>query len=397
MSSTGLHVTCDWPRSWNLVDSAHQRHVALSWRRPGLASLPFCNPGRWFQVSTLNISKHRTVSDQALAWNAATMVHMTLSHHWSIQHSIGVSALGLNDVLFEWFWVSNLWCSNWNRRARTSPSERRERTSLLMPHSTYLLVWSKMHGWCWLVSLGVSAQHDFFLTSSLNTSTFSHLHIFLSSHPHIFTSSHLHILTFWHLLIFTSSHLDITSSHHIFTSHLDIFSFSHLLIFTSCHLHITSSHLHIFSSSHLHILTSSHLLKFTSSHLHIFWYSHLHILTSSHSLLPSSSSHLHIFTFSLALLLSCPLALLLSCSQCQRDGTKRNPFARNEVRSPKTEVKLRFHGSDRNLFARNEVRSPKIAICKSAGEPFRTKWGSIAKNCGKIKGPDNPTSQLLQI
>ena len=155
------------------------------------------------------------------------------------------------------------------------------------------------------------------------------------------------------------------------SSHLHIFSSSHLLIFTSFHLHIfSSSHLLIFTSSHLHIFSSSHLLIFTSSHLHIF--------SSSHS------SHLHIFSSCplallpscpLALLPSCPLALLPSCplallpspsflfiswrrgqGQWQRDGTKRNPFARNEVRSPKTEVKLRFQGVPRNPFARNEVR-----------------------------------------
>ena len=150
--------------------------------------------------------------------------------------------------------------------------------------------------------------------------------LFSSSHLHIFTSAHLHICSSSQLLIFTSAHL------HIFTfSHLT----SHLLIFTSSHLHIfSSSHLHIFTSSHLHI--SAHLHIFTSSRLLIF-----HIF---------SSSHLHIFS-------SCPLAPLLSSScpplvllpspsfiflfwrrgqgQCQRDGTKRNPFARNEVRSPK--------------------------------------------------------------
>ena len=109
--------------------------------------------------------------------------------------------------------------------------------------------------------------------------------------PNMFTSSHL--------LIFTSSHL------HIFLS-------SHLLIFTPSHLHIftsfTSSHLHIFSSLHLLIFTSSHLC--TSSHPHILTFSHL---TSSH-LLIFTSSHLPILTFSLALLLSCPLSLLPSCS-----------------------------------------------------------------------------------
>ena len=36
----------------------------------------------------------------------------------------------------------------------------------------------------------------------------------------------------------------------------------------------------------------------------------------------------------------------------------RNPFARNEVRSSKAEVKLRFQLVRRNRFARNELRSP---------------------------------------
>ena len=191
----------------------------------------------------------------------------------------------------------------------------------------------------------------------------SHLHIFSSSHLLIFTSSHLHIFSSSHPLILTSSHL------HILTS-------SHLLIFTSSIFHIfSSSHLLIFTSSHLHIFSSSHLLIFISSHPHILTSSHPHIFTSSH-LHILTSSYLHIFTFSLALLLSCRLALLPSCyfllfyfclegaAQCQQDGTKRNPFARHEVRSPKAEVKLRFPGFP--------------------SQPFRTKWGSIAKNWGKI-------------
>ena len=133
------------------------------------------------------------------------------------------------------------------------------------------------------------------------------------------SSSHLHIFSSSHLLIFTSSHLHTFSSSHLLTAHLHIFSSSHLLIFTS-------SHLLIFISSHLHIFSSSHLLIFTSAHLQsllILTSSHLHILTSSH----------------LLLLPSCPLALLPSPSflflfwrrgqgHCQRDGTKRNPFAR---------------------------------------------------------------------
>ena len=41
---------------------------------------------------------------------------------------------------------------------------------------------------------------------------------------------------------------------------------------------------------------------------------------------------------------------------------RRNPFAGNEVRSPKTDVKLGFQVVRRNLFARNEVRSPKTEV-----------------------------------
>ena len=64
-----------------------------------------------------------------------------------------------------------------------------------------------------------------------------------------------------------------------------------------------------------------------------------------------------------------------------------NSFARNDVRSSKT-GKLRFYNLGGNPFARNEVRSPKIgakiAILQPRRQLFRTKWGSIAKNCGKI-------------
>ena len=202
-----------------------------------------------------------------------------------------------------------------------------------------------------------SSHLRIFSSSHPHIFTSSHLHIFLSSDPHIFTSSHLHICSSSHLLILTSSHLLIFTS-----SHLHILTSSHLLIFTSAHpLILTSSHPHILTSSHPHI--TSHLHIFTSSHLHICSSSHLHIFTSSH-LLMLTSSHLHIFS-------SCPLALLPSPSilfegagqgQCQRDGTKRNRFARNEVRSSKTEVKLRFQGVPRSPFARNEVRSPKTAV-----------------------------------
>ena len=190
--------------------------------------------------------------------------------------------------------------------------------------------------------------------------TSSHPHIFSSSHLLIFASSHLHICLSSHLHIFTSAHLHI-----FFTSaHLHIFSCSHLHIFSCSHLHIfSSSHLLILTSAHLHTFTSSHLLIFTSSHAHIFTSSHPHIFTSAH-LHICSSPHPHIFTSSpLALLPSCPLLLFYFSfegggqGQCQRDGTKRNLFARNDVRSPKTEVKLRFQLVPRNSFARNEAKT----------------------------------------
>ena len=224
--------------------------------------------------------------------------------------------------------------------------------------------------------------------------TFSHLRTFSSSHLLLFTSSHLHIFSSSHFLLFTSSHLRIFSSSHflIFTSsRLHTFSSSHLLIFTSSHLHIfssshlfifTSSHLHIFSSSHPHIFTFSHLHIFSSSHLLIFTPSHLHIFSSSH-LLTSTSSHLHIFSSShphiftsshLHIFSSCPLALLPSHPSCPlllfyfssegggrgRDGAKRNPFAQNDVRSPKTEVKLRFQLVRRNPFDETRFDHQKL-------------------------------------
>ena len=139
-----------------------------------------------------------------------------------------------------------------------------------------------------------------------------HFHIFSSSHLHTFSSSHLLIFTSSHLLIltsFTSSHLHISSSHLLTSSHI----FSHLL--TSSHI-FSSSHLHIFS----HLLTSSHI--FSSSHLLIFTSSH--IFSSSH-LLIFTSSHLHILSCSLALLLSCPLALSFFPIALLRPGVPGDP------------------------------------------------------------------------
>ena len=186
------------------------------------------------------------------------------------------------------------------------------------------------------------------------------------------------------------------------SSHLHIFSSSHLLIFTTSHLHnFSPSHLLIFTSSHLLIFTSSHLLIFTSSHFHIFSSSHLLLLPSCP--LALSSSHLLILT-------SSPLALLLSPSflflswlrgavptrrhETQPFRTKWGSITKNwckiAISSRPAQpfrakcVKLRFQLVPRNPFARDEVRSPKtdvkIAISTCPVQPFRTKRGSIAKN-----------------
>ena len=249
------------------------------------------------------------------------------------------------------------------------------------PHtltSSHLLIFTSSHP-----HILTSSHLEIFTSSHPNILTSSHLEIFTSSHPNIltsshlliFTSAHLHIFSSSHLLIFTSSHLHICSSSHLLT-----FTSSHLLIFTSSHPHIlTSSHLHIFSSSHLHILTSSHLhiQKFTSSHLHIFSSSH-HIFTSSHLLIFSSShlhiltsSHPHIFTSSHLHILSCPLALLpssfsfFSISLLRRGAV---PTRRHETQPFRTK---------RGSIAKN---CGKIAVLQPRRRPFCTKWGSIAKN-----------------
>ena len=83
--------------------------------------------------------------------------------------------------------------------------------------------------------------------------------------------------------------------------------------------------------------------------------------------------------------------------QWQRDATKRNPFARNEVQSSKTEEKLRFPSRPAQPF-RTKWGSivenwGKIAISRCPPQPFRTKWGSIVKNWRKLRFqvvPRNP-------
>ena len=199
--------------------------------------------------------------------------------------------------------------------------------------------------------------------------------IFSSSHLLIFTSSHLHICSSSHLLIFTSAHLHIFSSSHllIFTSaHLHIFSSSHLLIFTSAHLHIFSSlHLLIFTSAHLHICSSSHTHIFSFSLSH----SHLHILTSSLSLpllFPLSFLSLSPFSFPF-LFLAFFIFLSLGRGWCRRGVTKRQPF--------------------RTKWGSMRKNCGKIAILLVLEQPFRTKWWSIVKNCRKIANllvPEQP-------
>ena len=243
--------------------------------------------------------------------------------------------------------------------------------------------------------------------------------------------------------------LIVEACHHIFSSsHLLIFTSSHLHIFI-----LTSSCLDIFSSSHLLIFTSSHLLIFASSHLLSVAFlpsCPLALLLSCPLALFLSLALL--LSCSFALLPFCPLAFLPSCSlalfslllfyfslkargsanEAPRNATLsheirsskteakllfkrpaqpfrtkwcsivknqgqiatfssvgRNVFARNDVRSSKTKVKLRLSSVGRNVFARNDVRSSiylwgKIATLKCRSQPFRAKWGSIVKNSAKI-------------
>ena len=198
-------------------------------------------------------------------------------------------------------------------------------------------VWAQGSSNSGVLYLIFSSSHLLIFTSSL---TPSHLHIFSHTFSSSLTPSHLHIFSptfssshlLSHLLIFTSS---LTPSHlHIFSptfssSHL----LSHLLIFTSS---LTPSHLHIFS----HTFSSSHLL----SHLLIFT-SSLTPFSSSHLL-----SHLLIFTSSLSLILSPFSLLFLSLAF------------------------FIFLSLGRGWYRRWVTKR----------QPFRTKWGSMVKNWGKI-------------
>ena len=183
------------------------------------------------------------------------------------------------------------------------------------------------------------------------------------------SSSHLHTFSSSHLLIFTSS-LSLTSL--IFKS----FIFTSPLLSHPSHLHISHLHISLFSSSH-RLLLSSHLLIFTSAHLHIL------VPAGSHETLTSSPLRSKWGSILLFLSLEVFIALLYL--------SRSNPFARNEGRSAKTEVKLRFYLSWSNPFAPNEGRPTikncgKIASLLAPEQPFRTKEmrvdrRKLRKNC----------------
>ena len=197
----------------------------------------------------------------------------------------------------------------------------------------------------------------------------SHLHICSSSHLLIFTSSltsaHLHICSSSYLLSHLLSHL-LSSAHflhHIF-SHVfsHICSSSHLLIFTSS---LTSAHLHSFSHIFSHICSSSHLLIFTSAHLHIF----SHICSSSHLLIFTSSltsAHLHIFSH----ICSSSHLLIFTPSLTSSHLHIFSPFS------------LLFLSLAFFIFLSLGRGWYRRWVTKR--QLFRTKWGSIGKNWGKI-------------
>ena len=145
-----------------------------------------------------------------------------------------------------------------------------------------------------------------------------------SSHLHTFTSSHLHIFSSSHLLIFTSSHLHIFSSSHLLILHLHIFSSSHLHIFTSSHLHIFSSCLLALLPSHLHIFSSCHLaLSFFS----------ISLLKAGAGTVPTRRHETQPFRTKRG-------SIAKNCGKIAISTCPAHPFARNEVRSSKTAVKL---------------------------------------------------------
>ena len=303
---------------------------------------------------------------------------------------------------------------------------------LLIFTSAHLHIFSSSH----FLTFTPSHLH-IFSSSHFLIFTTSHLHICSSSHLLIFTSAHLHICSSSHLIIFTSSHLHIFSSSHllIFTSaHLHIFTYSHLLFLS---LALTSSHTHIFSLS-LSLSLSSFLSPFSLSFLSPFSLSRLLYLSLFRPRVVPAGSHetstlshetrvdrQKLMKIAILLVLEQPfrtkwgsmhknwgkIAILLVLEQ---------PFRTKCGRSSKPEEKLRFYLCWSNPFARNEGRWVKTVencdfTCPGATlshemrvdrqklmkiaillvleqrillvleQPFRTKWGSIVKNWGKLR------------
>ncbi len=179
----------------------------------------------------------------------------------------------------------------------------------------------------------------------------------------------------------TSSHLHT----HIFTYYIFLCTSSHTHIFT-----LTHTHLYIFSLSlsHTYIFTSS--LTLTSSHTHIFSFSlshsHLHILTSSLSLLSLS--------FSLSRL----LYLSLFRPRVVPARSHETSTLSHEMRVDAQKLRSNCDFTCAGLVPQQPFRTKWGSMRKNWGkiacdftcaglvpeQPFRTKWGSIVKNWGKI-------------
>ncbi len=142
-----------------------------------------------------------------------------------------------------------------------------------------------------------------------------------------------------------------------------------MYIFTYSHLHThthTSLHLLFISLSHLHLHIFTHIFTLTSSHTHIFSFSlshsHLHILTSSLSLL-----------FPLSFLSPFSLSRLLYLSLFR---PRVVPARSHETSTLSHEMRVDAQ----------KLRSNCDFTCAGLvpEQPFRTKWGSMRKNWGKI-------------
>ena len=118
----------------------------------------------------------------------------------------------------------------------------------------------------------------------------------------------------------------------------------------------------------------------SSSHLHICSSSHLLILTSSHLLLLSSCP-LALSFFSISLLKAGAGAVPTRPHETQPFRTKWGSIAKNWCKIAISTCPAQPFRTKWGSIAKNWG---KIAISTCPAQPFRTKWGSIAKNCGKI-------------